>query len=57
MHPTELELPVNPTKEHESKVLDLRRERESEDIRLENLKRRLQAMLSLSQEKNSFEAA
>ncbi len=54
MH-TELALPVNPTKEHESKVLDLRRERESEDIRLENLKRRLQAMMS--PEKNSFEAA
>lgn len=52
---TELKLPVNPTKEHEGKVLDLRRERESEDIRLENLKRRLQAMLS--PEKDSFEAA
>ena len=57
MHTTELVLPVNPTKEHEGKILDLRRERESEDIRLENLKRRLQAMLSPSPKKNSFEAA
>lgn len=55
MNQIELELPVNPTKEHESKILDLRREREIEDTRLENLKRRLQAMLS--SEKNSFEAA
>jgi hypothetical protein len=57
MHTSELELPHNPTKEHEGKILDLRREREAEDIRLENLKRRLEAMLSPPQEKNSFEAA